>query len=77
MGFDTKDWFANFTAVTKTHSSEGGVILFHQIGLIYKVHNLTIIQSGDMEQAWINPKQLHLEIITPFVLQAISEENYS
>lgn len=67
---------ANLTAITETFDEKGMPYDFHQIGLVYRVDNLSksSSQTPEMEYSWIDREQLDLENISPFIRQFLALE---
>ncbi len=74
LSFDTLQFLINLTATTDGIDEKGDPYCFHQIGVIYLIQGLSSSNSqpAEMEHAWIDPKQLTAEKISPFVHQVIA-----
>jgi dATP pyrophosphohydrolase len=74
MSFDNMQFFENLTATTEWIDEQGDLYRFHQVGLVYRVTGLSPshVTSVEMEYAWIDPKQLAPETISPLVRQIIA-----
>ena len=73
MSFDTMQFLTNLTAITDGIDEKGNPYRFHQMGSIYLIEcfSHSNAQHAEMEHAWIDPKQLETERVSPFVRQII------
>lgn len=73
MSFDTMQFLTNLTAITDAIDEKGNPYHFHQMGSVYLIEGVSqsSAQHAEMEHAWIDPKQLEMERISPFVRQII------
>jgi ADP-ribose pyrophosphatase YjhB (NUDIX family) len=73
MSFDNMQFLANLTAITDGIDEKGNLYHFHQMGSIYLIDcfSHSNAQPAEMEHAWIDPKELETERVSPFVRQII------
>lgn len=67
MGFSSMRMLKNLTAATEGVKDCGTPYRLHQIGLIYQVEGLFLIQEGELEFFWIEPKELNSANAAPFL----------
>lgn len=73
MEFDTMEVFNNLTAITEGIDEKGTVYDFHQVGLIYHIQGIapSSLHIAEMEHAWMDPAQLEVGNMAPFVRQIL------
>jgi 8-oxo-dGTP pyrophosphatase MutT (NUDIX family) len=75
MAFKSMKLLENLTAITDGIDGEGNPYFFHQVGLIYLVDGLSLLETQvpELEYAWIDLAQMGPEMIAPFVTQLVKK----
>jgi len=69
MIFDTLRFYKNITAITEASKENGDSYLLHQMGLIYKLAGISLLQNPvtELEYAWLDLEQLTEDITSPLL----------